>query len=172
MLPRMKPKTEELLNFLLWSADQLMRPTFRNLTDSYESWAYRNGLLPQVAKLERQQLLECDPKSRADGLYRLTEQGRLHALGGRRSPGPMVAPLGGRWRLGRLRPSQWLVNLLLQVQQRLWPTSAPPFSLQSNANLNGANWTFVTTQPTLVGTNNVVTNAATGAQKFFRLARP
>jgi hypothetical protein len=38
-------KTEEFLNLLLWSAEQLMRPTFRNLTDSYEAWAYRHGLL-------------------------------------------------------------------------------------------------------------------------------
>ena len=30
----------------------LVRPTFRNLTDSYESWAYRNGLLRQVSMLE------------------------------------------------------------------------------------------------------------------------
>jgi hypothetical protein len=34
-----QPKTEELLNLLLWSADQSMHPTFRNLTDSCESWA-------------------------------------------------------------------------------------------------------------------------------------
>jgi phenylacetic acid degradation operon negative regulatory protein len=94
-----KPKTEELLNFLLWSADKLMRPTFRNLTDSYESWAYRNGLLPQVAKLERQQLLEHDPKSRADRLYRLTEQGRLHALGGRDPQAQWSRHWDGRWRL-------------------------------------------------------------------------
>ena len=50
----MKPKTEELLNLLLWSAEKLTRPTFRNLTDSYESWAYRNGLLRQVSALEKQ----------------------------------------------------------------------------------------------------------------------
>ena len=49
----MQPKTEEFLNLLLWSADLLARPTFRNLTDSYESWAYRNGLMRQVATLER-----------------------------------------------------------------------------------------------------------------------
>jgi hypothetical protein len=53
-----QPKTEEVLNLLLWSADMLARPTFRNLTDSYESWAYRNGLLRQATTLERRQLLE------------------------------------------------------------------------------------------------------------------
>ena len=95
----MKPKTEELLNFLLWSADQLLRPTFRNLTDSYESWAYRNGLLPQAAKLERLQLLERDAQSPADRLYRLTEQGRLHALGGRDPEAQWARPWDGYWRL-------------------------------------------------------------------------
>jgi len=40
----MQPRTEEFLNLLFWSAEKLMWPTFRNLTDSYESWAYRNGL--------------------------------------------------------------------------------------------------------------------------------
>ena len=40
---RVQPKTEELLNLLLWSTDQLMNPSFRNLTDSFETWAYRNG---------------------------------------------------------------------------------------------------------------------------------
>ena len=79
----MQPKTEEFLNLLLWSADMLARPTFRNLTDSYESWAYRNGLQRQVATLEQQQLLERDASSPDDRLYRLSAQGRLHALGGR-----------------------------------------------------------------------------------------
>jgi DNA-binding transcriptional regulator PaaX len=95
----MQPKTEELLNFLLWSVDTLMRPTFRNLTESYESWAYRNGLLPQVAKLERQQLLERDSTTLADRLYRLTEQGRLHALGGRDPQAQWTRYWDGRWRL-------------------------------------------------------------------------
>jgi phenylacetic acid degradation operon negative regulatory protein len=95
----MQPKTEELLNFMLWSADKLMRPTFRNLTDSYESWAYRSGLLAQIAKLEKLQLLERDPKSREDRLYRLTEQGRLHALGGRDPHAQWTRYWDGRWRL-------------------------------------------------------------------------
>jgi len=95
----MQPKTEELLSLLLWSADALMRPTFRNLTDSYESWAYRNGLLPQVAKLVKQQLLERDPESPQDRLYRLTEQGRLHALGGRDPQAQWSRYWDGRWRL-------------------------------------------------------------------------
>ena len=95
----MKPKTEEFLNLLLWSAEQLVRPTFRNLTESYESWAYRGGLLRQVATLERQRLLERDPTSADDRLYRLTVQGRLHVLGGRDPEERWARPWDGQWRL-------------------------------------------------------------------------
>jgi phenylacetic acid degradation operon negative regulatory protein len=92
-------KTEEFLNLMLWSADVLARPTFRNLTDSYESWAYRNGLLKQVARLERQQFLERNPAAADDRLYRLTMQGRLHALGGRDPEERWARPWDGHWRL-------------------------------------------------------------------------
>jgi phenylacetic acid degradation operon negative regulatory protein len=94
-----KPKTEEFLNLLLWSADLLARPTFRNLTDSYESWAYRNGLLRQVATLEQQQFLERDATAPDDRLYRLTAQGRLHVLGGRDPEAQWARPWDGQWRL-------------------------------------------------------------------------
>src|SRR5216110_1906532 len=79
----MRSKTEELLNFLLWSSEKLARPTFRNLTESYESWAFRHRLFRQVDALEGQQLLERDSRAPDDRAYRLTWRGRLHALGGR-----------------------------------------------------------------------------------------
>ena len=95
----MNPKTEEFLNFLLWSADLLARPTFRNLTDSYESWAYRSGLLKQASRLEQRQLLERDMAATTDRLYRLTAQGRLHVLGGRDPESQWARPWDGQWRL-------------------------------------------------------------------------
>ena len=95
----MQPKTEEFLNLLLWSAELLARPTFRNLTDSYESWAYRSGLWRQVTKLEKQQLVERDPGAPDDRLYRLTAEGRLHALGGRDPEERWARPWDGKWRL-------------------------------------------------------------------------
>jgi phenylacetic acid degradation operon negative regulatory protein len=94
-----QPKTEEFLNFLLWSADCLARPTFRNLTDSYESWAYRNGLMRQARNLERQRLLERDVSSPEDRLYRLTEHGRKHALGGRDPEERWKRLWDGQWRV-------------------------------------------------------------------------
>ncbi|MHB8520893.1 MAG: hypothetical protein ACYDH9_09050 [Limisphaerales bacterium] len=93
------PKTQEFLNLLLWSADLLARPTFRNLTNSYESWAYRNGLLKQVTRLEQQQLIERDANHPDDRLYRLSALGRLHALGGRDPEERWARRWDGLWRM-------------------------------------------------------------------------
>src|SRR5438876_8920259 len=94
-----QPRTEEFLNFLLWSSEKLARPTFRNLTESYESWAFRNRLYRQVDALEGQQLLERDSRVPDDRVYRLTWQGRLHALGGRDPQARWSREWDGLWRL-------------------------------------------------------------------------
>lgn len=95
----MKAKTEALLNLLLWSADKLARPTFRNLTDSYEGWAYRTGLLRQVLTLEKGQWLEARGVGANERVHRLTAQGRLCALGGRDPQVRWSREWDGRWRL-------------------------------------------------------------------------
>lgn len=95
----MKAKTEELLNLLLWSADKLMRPTFRNLSDSYESWAYRNGLPRQISTLEKGQMIEAGKEGSDERVYRLTAQGRLCALGGRDPQVCWSRKWDGRWRM-------------------------------------------------------------------------
>jgi len=79
----MKAKTEELLYLVLWACETLSRPTWRNLTESFEGWAYRRGLLRQLQRLEKQQWLERQAGDPRDRLHRLTEAGRLQALGGR-----------------------------------------------------------------------------------------
>jgi DNA-binding transcriptional regulator PaaX len=79
----MRAKTEEFLYMLLWASEMLWHPTFRNFTESFEGWAYRNGLLRQVQRLERQELLEVKTGPAGDRLHRLSEAGRLRALGGR-----------------------------------------------------------------------------------------
>jgi phenylacetic acid degradation operon negative regulatory protein len=98
-LPAVSSKTDEFLNLLLWSADRFVRPTFLNWTDSYEAWAYRNGLLKQMWRLERQELIERDPRSPDDRLYRLSAQGRRHVLGGRDPEERWARPWDSRWRL-------------------------------------------------------------------------
>jgi phenylacetic acid degradation operon negative regulatory protein len=93
-----KPKTEEFLNVLLWTAEMLARPSFRNLTGGYESWAFRNGLMRQVGTLEDNQLVESDLRS-GDRVFRLTERGRIHALGGRDPEQRWVRSWDGLWRM-------------------------------------------------------------------------
>ena len=93
-----RPKTELLLYYLLWSTESLMRPTFRNLDESFEGWAYRSGLYRQIAKLESQRFIERKPDE--DGrIYRLTRCGRLHALGGRDPMTQWGRGWDGYWRL-------------------------------------------------------------------------
>jgi len=133
----MQPKTEEFLNLLLWSAEMLARPTFRKLTDSYESWAYRNGLMRQVATLERRQLLERDVCATNERLCRLTAQGRLHVLGGRDPEERWARHWDGKWRLvlfdvpvgqnaQRERLRRYLRNKSLgYLQNSVWITPDP-----------------------------------------------
>ncbi len=95
----MKARTEEMLYLLLWTADRLMRPTFRNLSDSFEGWAYRNGLLRQLHELERRKLIERAPGEAAKAIYRLSERGRLVALGGLDPEAEWNRHWDGRWRM-------------------------------------------------------------------------
>jgi phenylacetic acid degradation operon negative regulatory protein len=93
-------KTEELLYLLLWTGEVLTRPTFRNLTGSFEEWLYRNGLLRQLQRLEKQRFVERLRDPRGDRLVRLTEVGRHRALGGRDPEICWERRWDGRWRLG------------------------------------------------------------------------
>jgi phenylacetic acid degradation operon negative regulatory protein len=92
----MKPKTELFLYHLLWHADLLMRPSFRNLNDSYEGWAYRRGFLWQIRRLEAQGLLERQPAA-TEAIYRLSDTGRVAALGGKDPDQAWDRPWDGLW---------------------------------------------------------------------------
>jgi len=101
-----KPKTEELLYLLLWSCDMLARPTFRNLTDSFEAWAYRNGFHRALTDLERRELMESRTGDAKGGGTRMSERvlllsetGRVHALGGRDPEVRWNRAWDGRWHL-------------------------------------------------------------------------
>jgi DNA-binding transcriptional regulator PaaX len=100
--PSMHAKSEELLFFLLWTCDMLAKPTFRNVTDSFEAWAYRNGFDRQLALLERRSLIEASPPSSVgstpERIIRLTQAGRTHALGGRDPVACWSRPWDGCWR--------------------------------------------------------------------------
>jgi phenylacetic acid degradation operon negative regulatory protein len=72
----MHARTELLLYQLAWALDKMMRPTWRNLESSFESWAYGSGLLKQIHRLEAQAFIE-SRKDKASGkrVIRLTEKG-------------------------------------------------------------------------------------------------
>jgi hypothetical protein len=53
-----------------------------------------------------------------------------------------------------------------------WPTNATGFVLQATSSLSPTNWTNATPAPGTVGTNKVVTNILTGAERFYRLFKP
>ena len=94
----MKPKNEELLYFLLWTADAFLCPTWRNLNDSFETWSWRNGLGRRLAVLERQRLIERHPDADLRRVVRLTEAGKRLALGGRDPAERWGRSWDGRWR--------------------------------------------------------------------------
>jgi len=95
----MDSKTEEFLFVLLWTCEMFSRPTWRNLTESFEGWAYQNGFSRQLQRLEKRQLLEHQPGRPSDRLHRLTQTGRLCALGGRDPEACWNRRWDGRWRL-------------------------------------------------------------------------
>ena len=96
----MKAKTELLLYRLFWLAEKPFKPTFQNLEQSFEGWAYSNGLLGQIHRLEAQGFVEAMHDS-ASGkrLHRLTEAGRIAAHGGRDPEQAWTAHWDGKWRL-------------------------------------------------------------------------
>jgi phenylacetic acid degradation operon negative regulatory protein len=75
-------KSEDWLALLLYSADILLNPSPAKILGGFESWDYQNRFSRQVRRLQHRQLLR---PSRIAGkrTFRLTQQGRLTAHGGR-----------------------------------------------------------------------------------------
>lgn len=99
----MKASTEEFLYFLLWGADMLMRPTWSNMNGSFEQWAFRSGLGRRLQSLEQEKFLEQQGARKGASLderaCRLTESGRIIAMGGIDPVTAWERPWDGRWRL-------------------------------------------------------------------------
>lgn len=94
----MSPRNEEILYHLLSVSSHLLRPTWSNLHDSFDTWANRHQLSRRLAELERLQLIERPPGDLAR-VARLTEAGRLAALGGRDPAERWGRRWDGHWRL-------------------------------------------------------------------------
>jgi hypothetical protein len=50
-----------------------------------------------------------------------------------------------------------------------WAASFTGFTLEASTNLASNVWSVVSPAPSVSGTNNVVTNAISGAARFYRL---
>jgi phenylacetic acid degradation operon negative regulatory protein len=93
-------KTELLLYRMGWLASKAMRPTFRSLDQSFEGWAYANGFLAQIQRLEAQGYIESMTDERSGKrLHRLTEAGRKVAAGPRDPETAWATSWDGKWRL-------------------------------------------------------------------------
>ncbi len=71
-------------------------------------------------------------------------------------------------------PASPLLNIRLSANTNVvlsWATNFAGFTLESNTNLSTNVWSVVAPAPSVSGTNNVVTNAATEVQKFYRLSK-
>lgn len=97
----MRASTEEFLYDLWFAADVLLRPSLRNaLGADFEAWAWRQGLTRRLGQLQQRKLLELDPASPpSERIVRLTEAGRLVALGGRDPAARWARPWDGQWRI-------------------------------------------------------------------------
>lgn len=96
----MKAKTELLLYMMSWNVEKVFSPTFRNLTESFEGWAYRNGLLDQIRRLEAKGYLEKKPESGSrEPFVRLTDAGFAVAMGGQNPEKLWCQKWHGTWKL-------------------------------------------------------------------------
>lgn len=85
---------------LMWAGEMMFHPTWSNATSgSFEAWAYRNGYLRRIQRLEQEKWLERSGATRSDRIYRLTESGRLQALGGRDPEACWSRRWDGYWRM-------------------------------------------------------------------------
>lgn len=99
-MTKLNAKTRLLLIQMLWGASRVMHPSFRKLNEGFEAWAYRNGLLRQIYRLEAIGYVESRPEEYDAGrVHRLTEAGRLAALGGRDPQERWERNWDGKWRL-------------------------------------------------------------------------
>lgn len=97
---RPNAKTKLLLIQMLWGAGKVMRPSYRKLDEGFEAWAYRNGLLKQIYRLEAEGLIESQPGPYdSSRVHRLTDAGRVAALGGRDPEACWKRKWDRKWRL-------------------------------------------------------------------------
>ena len=141
----MRPRNEEMIYFLMWTAETLLRSNWRNLSHgSFEGWAWRNGLGRRLAELERAKMIERSPEPDLSRIVRLTEDGRRHAWGGRDPAEQWSRAWDGRWRVVMFDLPAHRIDLRKRVwrrlraehfgylQQSVWVTPDPPSEIRAS----------------------------------------
>jgi DNA-binding transcriptional regulator PaaX len=133
----MNARTETLLYELMWIGDQLMRPSYRALTESYDSWAHRNGVARRLASLQKKGLVEkTQGKAFSSArILKLTDAGLAAAQPVELEPSMRwQRPWDGQWRLmlfdmpaahKEMRMKLWRFlqdNRFGYLQQSVWVT--------------------------------------------------
>jgi DNA-binding transcriptional regulator PaaX len=96
----MKAETELLLYMLAWGGGKLLNPSLRYQMMGFEEWAYRNGFLRQIQRLEAQGFLEKHPNEGSLKVFkRVTDAGMRIAMGGRNPELTWDLKWDRRWRL-------------------------------------------------------------------------
>lgn len=83
---------------MLSMAELFMRPTATRAFYSFEDVGLQGEIARHIHRLEAKAYLEHQPGGAKDRLYRLTEKGRLAALGGLDPTREWARPWDGRWR--------------------------------------------------------------------------
>jgi phenylacetic acid degradation operon negative regulatory protein len=94
----MSPKVALMLRELEWMLMCMARPTFGNLSSTFESWAHRSGQLRQIHRLEAEEFIRTRGRS-LDRVIELTEKGRSLLAGPRDPERCWAEPWDGIWRV-------------------------------------------------------------------------
>lgn len=95
----MNTKGEEFLNLLFWTFDLFARPRLSRAGESFEQWAYRNGFMEPIRRLEKRGYIERTPGRTDARVCRLTDSARLRVLGGRDPAREWARVWDGAWRV-------------------------------------------------------------------------
>ncbi|MBI2924280.1 MAG: hypothetical protein HYY24_01095 [Verrucomicrobia bacterium] len=127
---------ESLLELVFWTLERLSHPTFANLTESFEEWEYRTKLRPHFKALARSGYVTLEGRG-PDRSLKLTERGRLVAVGGVDPIARWRRKWDGKWRLLtfdlpasqtelRMRLWRWLRSQRFgYLQQSVWISPDP-----------------------------------------------
>jgi phenylacetic acid degradation operon negative regulatory protein len=131
-----EPATLGFLEILCWGFGKLSRPSFSNLTESFEAWEYRHRVRPRLRSLSRAGLIVLQGRGQ-EQTVRVTSSGRLLVSGGVDPEARWRRTWDGKWRLVlfdlaggrsrlRMRLWRWLrAQRLGYLQNSVWVSPDP-----------------------------------------------